>query len=710
MAINPAFDEYSHMFESAMARLVQPAGGVEVAIEGEDISQPQMSPSGALTIPTEDGGVIVQFPGAFSREDEDESDDFERNLALEIPEGELGRIADDLILGIQQDDADRKEWLDTRAKGIDLLALKIESPRSDAGGSAAPLEGMSSVRNPLLLEAVLRFQANARGELLPSSGPVKVKNVGLETNQADADADALERDMNTYLTVTAPEYYPDTDRLLLFVGFGGCGFKKVYHCPLRNRPVSESVDAKDFIVSSTATDLQNAPRKTHQILMHPDVMRLMQLKGVYRDVELSQPTPTPNAVQQKMDQTQGIRPSQARPKDQPYTLYECYCNLDLPGFEHKGEDGEATGYRLPYRVTIDKDSKEILEIRRNWSEQDDKEFPEAKRVFVKYSFVPGMGFYDIGLLNILGNASQALTAAWRLALDNGMFSNFPGFVYSKSGVGRQLTNEFRIAPGSGVGLDVQGPIGQAVMPLPYKSLSGDFMSFMELVQQTLQRVGGTAESNVGEGRQDAPVGTTLALIEQATKIMDAVHKRLHSAQAEEFQLLKARLQEDPGALRRHNDRARLRPDDLERILGNYDLVPVADPNTPSSMHRHAKTASLMQLVQLYPALFNIPVVLDRVLRDMKFDNPNELLAPPQASAPQPDPKVIALQQKQLMDQAKIQQGYVKMAHDAEQGEAERRSKETLALMQLANTQVIHPYSAGIASNPAVPKGIARPTP
>lgn len=712
MAIRPLQpDAYSHIWESEMARLVDaPTEGVEVALEAEGLAEPQVSASGAITIPTEDGGVVIQFPGAMPNKETD-TDDFDENLAEQISDSELGRIADDLMQGIGSDIDGRKEWLNTVAKGIDLLALKIDPPRSDAGGSAAPLEGMSSVRNPLLLEAVLRFQANARGELLPSGGPVKVASLGRQTEVADAQADALERDMNAYLTVTAPEYYPDTDRLLLLVGFGGCGFKKVYHCPLRKRPVSESVAAKDLIVPSTATDLQSATRKTHEIVMHPDVMQLMKLEGVYRDVTLSQPTSTPDAVDAKINQTQGIQTNASRPADQPYTLYECYCNLDIEGFQHEDEDGNPTGYRLPYRVTIDRDSKEILEIRRNWSPKDKAEYPQAKRVFVKYSFVPGLGFYDIGLLHILGNASQALTAAWRLALDNGMFSNFPGFIYSKQAVGRQLTNEFRIPPGGGVGLDIGGlPINQAVQGLPYKGLGGDFQNFMNVVQQTMQRVGGTAEMNVGEGKQDAPVGTTLALIEQATKIMDAVHKRLHAAQAEEFQLLRDRFREDPEAFWRHAERmeGEWDRDTLLKALNNYKIEPQADPNTPSSMHRMAKVAALLQLNQAFPGRLPPDVILKKALHALKMDDLASSIIPPSADVAPPDPKIIATQQRTMIDQARLQQEYIKMQHDAEQAEKDRKSKEDLAILQLANTQVIHPYSAGLASNPALPRQIMRP--
>lgn len=718
------------MRQSSTSMLIDPFGGfktsaernkydsdVDISIEGD--ASPVVNPeTGAVSIPQENGDVVIQFPGMFKERDAD-ADEHNANLAEEIEDSELYRLAEDLLQGIEQDNADRDGWLSTTEKGIDLLGMKVEGPKSGTGDTTAPVEGMSSVRNPLLLEATLRFQANARGELLPADGPVKIKNAGEQSILNDKQAEALERDFNTYLTSVDKSYYPDTDKLLFSVGFRGCGFKKLYHDPLERRPVSKSVDAKDLIVPSTATDLSSALRVTHQVQMNQDVMRTMQINGVYLDIDLPKPVMAKvDPVTAKQKSSQGIATVSSREEDKPFTLYECYCKLNIKGFEDTDEDGEETGIPLPYRVTIDADSRKILEIRRNWK-RDDKA-KKQRRVFVKYPFVPAFGFYDTGLLNILGNASMALTAAWRLALDNGTFANFPGFVYSKDGVGRQLSNELRIPPGGGMGLDTgQKDVRAAVMPLPYKDLGPTFTAFMENVQATMQRVGGTAEMNVGEGTQNAPVGSTIALIEQATKVMDAVHKRLHQAQAEEFQILKELFQEDPEALHRHNDRPYFPKDYelLEQALNNIELIPQADPNVPSSMHRHMRVAALAQLASSpnFGPKFNQDTVLSVILRDMKW-NPDELLIPPGQQAQQgPDPRIVAaaqkaqaIQSKTMLDQAKLQQAGQKMAFDAEQAEKDRQSKEDLAILQLANTQVIHPYSAGIASNPAIPRQIQRP--
>ena len=634
--------------------------------------------TGAMEVALPDGSVVIDFDPRAAAEKSSEHD---ANLALEIEQGELDRIASELLEGIEIDDQSRSEWLSTRAKGIDLLGLKLEDPRSDAGSSSAPLEGMSTVRHPLLLEAVLRFQANARGELLPADGPVKISNDGKSTVQNDNQADALEDDFNHYLTSIATEYYPDTDRMLFMLGFGGTMFKKVYHCPIRNRPVSESVDAKDIIVSNATTDLANAGRVTQRIQMRRSVLRRMQLLGVYLDIDLQPPQPDPDAINKKVNEVQGTANNTVRPEDLDYTIYECYAELDIKGYEHE-QNGKATGLPLPYRVTIDRTSRQVLEIKRNWKEGDDKYL--AKKVFVPYQFVPGLGFYAIGLLQILGNTENALTAAWRLMLDAGMFANFPGFLYAKSGATRQTTNQFRVPPGGGAAVDVGGAkLSDSVMPLPYKEPGPAMMQLTDNIAQTGQRVGGTAETQVSEGRADAPVGTTLALIEQAAIIMSAVHKRLHAAQAEEFQLLKALFKEDPGALTRHD---RKRADWNEKViiqaLENYDLVPQADPNTPSHMHRLMKAMAIKQLQAASPDLYDAKAVDTRVLSMIKVDDPESLFAPPKPpmALPPPDPVEMAkIAQKR-------EQGNQKFAVDIARIQAElkkSRDDEDIQILKLA---------------------------
>jgi len=384
------------------------------------------------------------------------------NLVDEIDAAELSMIAHNLMKGVQDDLDSRKEWIEDRAQGIKLLGLKVEIPGLAGAADGAPVEGMSRVRHPLLLEAVLRFQANARSELLPTDGPVKIREDNNNANlQSDQLANDLENDLNHYLTSTAKEYYPDTDRMLLMLGFGGTAFKKVYFCPLRNRPVSESIDADDLIVNNSATDLSNAKRITHRIYMRASTVKRMQILGVYKDIDLSDPKMIKwDAAQREKMAQQGISSESFNPEDRDREIYECYCELDIKGFEHRRKNKE-TGLEIPYRVTIDASTHEILSVVRNYDE-DTKELPEQRQSFVKYTFVPGMGFYDLGLLHILGNTTNALTAAWREMLDAGMYANFPGFLYADTGA-RQNTNIFRVPPGGGALVKTGGmPISQAV--------------------------------------------------------------------------------------------------------------------------------------------------------------------------------------------------------------------------------------------------------
>jgi len=622
---------------------------------GEDPDKPKLDQKGnVLEIEHGDGSISISLDGrpinpAAKRDDKS---DWFRNLAEEIPDTELYSIADELIRGIDQDQSSRQEWVEERSTGLRLLGLKIEIPGIGGSADGAPVEGMSRVRHPLLLEAVLRFQANARSEMLPTDGPVKIRN---DNNNADLAEDqlgnALERDMNHYLTSTAKEYYPDTDRMLLMLGFGGTAFKKVYFCPLRNRPVSESVDADDLIVNNAATDLSNAKRITHRVMMRPSVVKRLQILGVYRDIELSTPSPAKlDSVQREKKSQQGIAQDDASPEDRDREIYECYCELDLPGFEHKIKSKE-TGLEIPYRVTIDLTSKEILSIVRNYDE-DDNDLPEAKANFVKYTFVPGFGFYDIGLLNILGNTTNAITAAWRELLDAGMYANFPGFLFSDQGL-RQNTNIFRVPPGGGASIKTGGmDIRQAIMPLPYKEPSAALMTLVANMADTGMRLGGTSEQQVGEGRADAPVGTTLAMIEQATKILNAVHKRMHAAQAEEFRLLMDCFKEHPDSFWQRNKKPAKQWDEATflQALNDCDLVPQADPNTASHSQRVMKIMALKELQKQNPTMYD-PIAIDTAaLQAIGWSNPQQFLVPASAQGKMPPEMEKAIAELQIKKQ------------------------------------------------------------
>jgi hypothetical protein len=545
-------------------------------------------------------------------------------------------------------------------------------------------------------------------------------------------ATALESDLNHYLTAIAREYYPDTDKMLFMLGFGGTAFKKVYFCPLRGRPVSESVDADDLIVNNAATALSDAKRITHRVYMRSSTVKRLQILGVYRDIELNVPSfEDADAVQRQKAEQQGISVDTRNPEDRDREIYEIYCELDIHGYAHKYK-GKETGLEIPYRVTIDVSSREILSIVRNYDEptgEEGNQLPEARNNFVKYTFVPGLGFYDIGLLHILGNTTNAVTAAWREMLDAGMYANFPGFLMADTGA-RQNTNIFRVPPGGGALVKTGGlPINQAIMPLPYKEPGAALMTLVQNMVETGQRVGTTSELQVGEGRDNAPVGTTLALIDQATKILNAVHKRMHVAQAEEFELLVRCFREHPDSFWGRNKKPKCQWNEATFIqaLDNCNLVPQADPNTASQTQRLMKIMALKQLQQSNPSMYDPKAIDIAAMKAMGWSNPEQFMAPPEAAANPPPQVMQAMEElkikkqeadaKTMLAQAKVQESQmqegqapdpVKMAElQLEQREIEmrgadakldafnrlrdRESRERLAAVRLAED---------IAKNPA----------
>lgn len=692
---------------------------VEVDLNtGDDVS----FEGGAQKTELPDGSIEIDL--APKAKSSPKSDKFGRNLAEEMDEAELNRIATELLEGIGRDNLSRQDHLDMIAEGMKLLGLVIESANGSQAASSAPLEGMSTVRHPLLLEACQLFQANAMGELLPAAGPVKVRDdrpakpqgmmghnggppldspftppippspepvasssqsglgapgavatpgAGVQPAQPmpsavppiaplavpapggppqmaapiapepverprDDLANALEKDFNHYLTATDKGYVPDTDQMLFKIGFGGLGVKKVYNCPLKRMPLSRSIDIEDFIVSNALSDLADARRITHRIKMPPSTMRRMQIVKAYRDVALVVPTgqsDQPNSVDQAKAEVSGVQPQVSDTRDADYEVFECYCELELNEFAPT--QFKDKGLALPYKVTLEKDSQKVLEIRRNWKEDDDQCL--RKEYFVDFPYMRAFGFYCIGLLHLLGNTTKALTALWREFIDAGMFANFPGFLYLK-GAGRQLTNQFRVAPGSGVGLDASvQDIRQAVMALPYKSPDAGFVAFTQHVEELGQRLGGTANQPTAEGRGDAPVGTTLALIEQASKPIGAVNKRLHNAQAREFALLKERFKEDPEAFWRFNKRPTVQwvKDQFIAALEDYDLVPVSDPNNPTRLHRQAKAEAYKGIVDKAPALFQLKKAILKYAEDMEITGVEETMIPGDAPPPQAPP-------------------------------------------------------------------------
>lgn len=685
--------------------MADPAAPIQVVIEDDEETVRVDPATGTIETDQPDGGVVVQLDAHRPSKEDSADDPWFANLVDKVDPMRLGILANDLFDAISADDNSRTEYLNSLARGLGLLGTKLEEPRGMAADGAS-VEGMSTVTNPLLLEAVLKGWANAQAELLPSNGPAKIRDDGDETKVQDDLAESLERDFNHWFTTTASEYYPDTSHMLLWGTYvGGSGFKKVYRCPMRCRPVSESVPVKDLIVSDTTKDLRSCGRITHQSLMRPSVMKRMKLIGAYREVELTQPSPTTNAVDAKIAGIQGTTAQNTRPEDQPYTIWESQCELDLDEFVPAGSKFKDEGIPLPYLVTMDKDTRAILALRRDWDEDDDE--CERKRMYVRYPYVPGPGFYGTGMVNILGNASAAMTAAWREALDAGMFANFPGGLIAKSS-SRQNSSRIIAGPGQFPQIETGGlPIQQVVMGMPYKDITAGLMNLMDKIVTQSKTVSGAVEIPVSEGIQNVPVGTMLAAVEQATKVMAAAHKGMHTAQAEEFQLILNLFREHPEDFWRNNKVCPQNFWNEQKFIAALDecqnrLVPVSDPNTPSHVHRVAKALALLQLM-LVPAFaqrLDPDEILKRCLRAIREDPIGLILPAPVQQQPQVGPaeiaKVIDANAKMTTAQTAAQKAAADAASSGQGNQIkadEIASKERIANIDLLREQIIHAHDA-----------------
>ena len=637
--------------------------------------------TGAVSVMTEDGGVVVDLnPKSLAN---DTSDDFDANLAEDL-EDELNGIAADILEGIEADITSRKTWEQNLTDAMVQLGLQRESRTN------LDLDTISKIRHPLLLECTLDFWANAIAEFLPSDGPVKVRDdsddlEGPEGTQRDDEADRLENDMNHYLTVTATEYYPDTSRGLFRVGFIGGIAKKVFYCALRERPVSESIYLEDLIVSNDATDLQNAKRVTHRMMYLTQDVKAMQEAGVWLDVSLGDAQDPDSQVKAKVDEIQGTQPNSTRPEDKQHTIYECHTKRIIEG-DAKAKERIEKGLPVPYRITVDKDSRNILAIYRNWK-KDDKLF-RVKQQFVPWFYAPGLGFYPLGMAQILGNDTSTLTALWREMVDAGMFAQFPGFLYLDS-LGRQDTNRFRIPPAGGQ--PIKAPPGMkiqdAIMPVPYKDVSATLLQFSQHIEESSRKKAGAAKIPVGEGKTDIPVGSLLMFVEQSTKLVQAVHKGLHTAQKREFELLKDLFVENPEDLTKFNDDPDQQVWTAEQ-LQNHNLVPASDPNVPSHIHRISIALALFMMAQQAPGLFDLPQVAEYIMKVVRIPNPKSFLSgsdgmPPAQQTPPPPPpdpaKMAAVQQKEQSEQRKA-------ANEAIQAQQEQQKTQLQASIDTAKMQ------------------------
>jgi hypothetical protein len=564
---------------------------------------------------------------------------FGMNLAEGEAENNLAGIANDCLTGIAQDILSRSEFIANYNRGIDLLGLKIEEASRTRGSTGT----ISKSKHPALLESCVKYQAGARGELLSAQGPVKIATIGGDTDAADTLAKGLEDDFNFYLTDVATEYYPDTDRSLFHQAFGGSFFKKVYQCPRRRRPVSESVYLTNLIVSEDATDLANAIRVTNEILVSNSELRRMQIGGAWKDVNLGYPSQTLSPARRKILETQGIVPSSTRPQDNEFTIYECYCDLD-PADYGIHEPNAPERLPLPYRVTVEKDSQQILGLHRDWKRGD--ELFTRRKTFVKFGLIPGLGFLDYGFLHLIGNQTRVLTAILQLLIDSGMLANFPGGMRVK-GI-RTSTNEVNPGVGEFVEMDIGAmtDIRQAIMALPYKDISPGIIQIYQFLEQSVMRMGSSANLETGEGRTNIPVGTIMAMIEQQTQVLGAIHKRNFTAQKEEFMLLRELIADDPKCISRPGRHQWTR----EEIM-SADLAPAADPNVPAQMHRIMLASGLEQMAAADPVNFKRREIHARTLRMIGINDIDDILITPQEAQ-----QVMVQAAAKMMQQMQGQQG------------------------------------------------------
>ena len=585
-----------------------------------EIEEMQIGP-GILEM--EDGSAIV---GEFEEETVTIDLPFDGNLADTMDSGELGTIASDLIGSIDDDLSSRKDWEDTYKKGIEFLGMKDEK-RSE------PFEGSSGIVHPLLAESVTQFQSQAYRELLPAQGPVRVQVFGEETEALIKQAERVQEYMNYMITCKMEEYDPELDQMLFYLPIIGSTFKKIYFNPLKNRAVSDFVHAEDLIVPYGVSDLASSPRVTHRISMNSNEVRKLQLAGFYSDdIDLpSSGTDDSGEVQESINDIQGVHPTN---NSEELTLYEVHLNLDLEGFEDMDEMGEPTGLQLPYIVTILEDTSEVLSIRRNYEEQD--AMKKQKHFFVHYKFLPGLGFYGLGLTHMIGGLAQASTSILRQLIDAGTLANLPaGF---KARGARIKNDDEPLQPGEFRDIDVvSGDLRGALMPLPFKEPSGTLYNLLGNLVDAGRRFASMADLKVGEMGGDTPVGTTMAIMERGTKVMSAIHKRLHYSQKLEFKLLAqvfSKSVEPYPYIISNEVGPEVKAQDFD---GRVDVIPTSDPNIFSMSQRIALAQTQLQLVQSNPEIHGGPQGLYQAYRKMYealgVSNIDALLPAP----PQPQP-------------------------------------------------------------------------
>jgi hypothetical protein len=576
------------------------------------------TPDESLTVEniemTDDGGAIVNpIP------DEVDSE-FDQNLAELVDDEDLTAISSDLIGDYKEDKSSREEWHDAYSKGLKLLGFNYED-------RSQPFQGASGVTHPLLSETVTQFQAQAYKELLPANGPVRTQIIGSSNAQKEEQAQRVQEFMNYQIMHVMEDFDPDLDQMLFYLPLSGSSFKKIYFDSTLDRAVSKFIPSEDVVVPYTATDLSSAERITHVLRRNENDIRKLQVQGFYSDVEIKEQTEEPNSqIKDAVNKLDGVRPTGNSYSNDNYTLLEIHCELDIPGFE------DPDGIKLPYIVTIDEGSQKVLSIYRNYDQKDT--LKKKKQYFVHYKFLPGLGFYGFGLIHMLGGLSRTATAALRQLLDAGTLANLPaGF---KARGLRIRDDDNPIQPGEFRDVDApSGDLRAGLMPLPYKGADQTLFQLLGFVVQAGQRFASIADQKIGDSvAANAPVGTTMALIERGSRVMSAIHKRLHYAQRIEFNLL-AKVFKDfyspmyPYEVGKNAVPSIKSGDFDERV----DIMPVSDPNIFSMSQRVTLAQTQLQMAQSDPNQHNLYEAYKRMYQALGVKDIDAILPVPKPDAP-----------------------------------------------------------------------------
>jgi hypothetical protein len=542
--------------------------------------------------------------------DDELDDEFNDNLAEDMDEGQLNDLSGELIELVEADIMSRKEWADTFVKGLEVLGMKYEE-------RTEPWNGACGVFSTILTEAAIRFQAESIMETFPAAGPVKTEIIGAINKFKEDAAERVRDDMNYKLTEEMPEYRPEHERLLYSLGLAGSAFKKVYYDPSLERQVSIFVTAEDLIVPYGASNLNMAERVTHVMRKTKNEMRKLQVSGFYRDLELGEPVFIQTDIEKHKADQQGYKVSD----DDRYQILEIHADLDIEGYEDKDEDGEPTGIALPYVVTIERGTGEVLAIRRNYDPDDKRKL--KRQHFVDYIYIPGFGFYGMGLIHIIGGYARAGTSLIRQLVDAGTLSNLPGGLKSRGM--RIKGDDTPIQPGEFRDVDVpSGGIKDNVMTLPYKEPSNVLLTLLDRITNEGRRLGSISDMNISDMSANAPVGTTLALLERTLKTMGAVQARVHYSMKQEFKLLK-------NIIRDYTPKEYdYEPQDGDRKAkqGDYDIVeviPVSDPNSSTMAQRIMQYQAVIQLAAQAPQIYDLPQLHRQMIEVLGIKNADKLV-------------------------------------------------------------------------------------